>query len=161
MSKEKTHWRTFHPSKYIGAADFSDAERKVLTIAKAGREGVKDNKGAEDICLVVHFKENEKPLICNVTNSKAIDKVAGSPMIEDWAGVKIELYTTTVNAFGDQVEAVRVKPTPPKTTKPALTPDHPAWDKVVASVAEGYTREQVESKYSVTDQAWSEIVGGK
>src|SRR5690625_2750939 len=117
--KSKTHWRTFHPSKYIGAADFTEGERKVLTIAKAGREGVKDNKGREEVCLVAHFKEDAKPLICNVTNSKAIDKVAGSPMIEDWAGVKIELYVTTVSAFGDQVEAVRVKKTPPKITKPA------------------------------------------
>jgi len=160
MTKEKTHWRTFHPSKYIGAADFKEGERKILTIAKAGREGVKDNKGAEDVCLVVHFKEDEKPLICNVTNSKAIDKVCSSPMIEDWAGVKIELYTTTVTAFGDQMEAVRVKPTPPKITKPELTPDHAAWDKVIAAVKDGYTRDQVEEKYTVTDENWEAITNG-
>ena len=157
MTKEKTHWRVFHPSKYIGAADFKEGERKILTIAKAGREGVKDNKGAEDVCLVVHFKEDEKPLICNVTNSKAIDKVCGSPMIEDWAGVKIELYTTTVTAFGDQMEAVRVKPTAPRTEKPNLTKTHSAYTKVVSAVADGYTRDQVEEKYTVTDEVWDSI----
>ena len=158
--KSKTHWRKFHPSKYIGAADFSSGERKVLTIASAGRETVKDNKGGEEACLVVRFKEDEKPLICNVTNSKAIDKVAGSPMIEDWAGVKIELYTTTVSAFGDQVEAVRVKKTPPRV-KPELTKKHPAYDKVVAAVSDGYSREQVEEKYTVSDSVWNSIVAGE
>ena len=157
MTQSKTHWRTFHPSKYIGSADFNENERKVLTIVKAGREGVKDDKGREDTCLVIHFKEDEKPMICNVTNSKAIDKVAGSSFIEDWKGVRIELYTTPVSAFGEMVDAVRVKPAPPKITKPDLTESHPAFSKVYEAVQGGYTRSDVEKKYTVSDAVWNQL----
>ena len=159
MTKEKTHWRIFHNPDYIGAYAFQPGERKILTIEKAGLEKVTGQGGKKDDCLVVHFKGGEKPLICNVTNSKAIEKVAGSGYIEDWRGTAIELYTTEVQAFGDTVEAVRVKPTPPKTTKPELTPSHSAWDKVIAAVADGYTRDQVEEKYTVTDKNWEVISG--
>lgn len=159
MTQEKTHWRKFHNPDYIGAYAFQPNERKIVTIKKAGLEKVTGTGGKKEDCLVVHFKENEKPLICNVTNSKAIEKVTNSGYIEDWAGTAIELYTTEVQAFGDTVEAVRVKPTPPKVTKPELTPSHEAWDKVAKAVADGYTRDQVEQKYTVSDANWGVING--
>jgi len=155
----KTHWRKFHNPDYIGAYAFQPGERKIVTIEKAGLEKVTGQGGKKEDCLVIHFKGKEKPLICNVTNSKAIEKVAGSGYIEDWKGVAIELYTTEVQAFGDTVEAVRVKPTAPKVDKPELTSSHPAWDKVVKAVSEGYTRDQVEEKYTVSDANWGLING--
>src|SRR5690625_4329270 len=159
MTNQKTHWKTFHNPEYIGAYAFQPGERKILTIADARQEKVTGPSNRTDDCLVVHFEEGEKPLICNVTNSKAIEKVAGSSYIEDWTGVKIELFTTEVSAFGDTVEAVRVKTTPPRIEKPALTDSHPAWDKVKAAVLKGYTRQQVEQKYTVSDQVWQDLQG--
>jgi len=154
----KTHWRKFHDPDFIGAYAFQPGERKILTIAKAGLEKVTGTAGKKEDCLVVRFKENEKPLICNVTNSKAIAKVADSGYIEDWTGTAIELYTTEVQAFGDTVEAVRVKSTAPMK-KPELNSKHPAYAKVVEAVKNGYTREQVEQKYTVTDEVWNAIHG--
>ena len=152
----KTHWKKFHDPDFIGAYAFQPNERKVLTIKAASQEAVKNHKGTEQ-CLVVHFQEDEKPLICNVTNSKAIERVAGSAYIEDWRGIAIELFVTIVSAFGEQVEAVRVKPTKPITKKPDLTPSHPAYSKVAEAVQNGYKREQVEQKYSVSDAVWGEL----
>lgn len=151
----KTHWKKYHNPDYIGAYAFQPGERKVVTIKSVKQESVKSQRGAED-CLVVHFVENEKPLICNVTNSKAIEKVAGSGYIEDWPNTRIELFTTEVSAFGDTVEAVRVKQTPPKGL-PELTPSHKAYSNVVKAVSEGYTRAQIAKKYTITDAAWSQI----
>ena len=146
----KTHWRTFHPSEYIGAIDFAPDERKIVTIKNAGRKVVKDNKGNEENCLVIHFHQNEKPMICNVTNSKAIEKVSGSAYIEDWKNTRIELFTTTVSAFGDTVEAVRVKPTAP-VTKPVMSPDSDRWDGLVKSIAEGnYTVEKLIKQFEIS-----------
>jgi len=139
MEQKKTHWREFHPTDYIGAYAFDPGEEKVLTIKEAKHEKVKDNNGRTEDCLVVHWKEDEKPLIVNVTNSKAITKVAGSPYIEDWSGTTVALYTTEVQAFGETVEAVRVRQTAPKLQKPALSPEHPKWGKAVESVASGKT----------------------
>jgi hypothetical protein len=158
METNKTHWKVYHNPDYIGAYAFQPNERKILTIKGVRQETIKSQRGSED-CLVVHFKEKEKPLICNVTNSKAIEKVAGSGYIEDWPGTVIELYVTEVPAFGDTVEAVRVMPKKPKITKPALTPEHPAYVKVVEAVKTGFTREQVEQKYTVSNDVWEGING--
>lgn len=159
MTQQKTHWKVFHNPEYIGAYAFQPGERKVVTIKSAAQEAVKSQRGSED-CLVVHFAEKDtKPLIANVTNSKAIEKVAGSSYIEDWAGTKIELYVTEVQAFGDTVEAVRVKQTAPRVEKPSLTEKHPAYKKVVEAVSGGYNREQIEQKYTVSDEVWLKIWG--
>lgn len=154
----KTHWRKFHNPDYIGAYAFQPGEHKVLTIKSAGMEKVTGQNGKKEECLVIHFNENEKPMICNVTNSKSIEKVNGSGYIDDWPGTIIELYVAEVQAFGDTVEAVRIKPDAPKITKPKLTANHQAFDKVVEAVASGsYDRPDVEKKYIVSDEIWNTI----
>ena len=158
MSKTKTHWKIYHNPDYIGAYAFQPGERKIVTIKSVAQEAVKSQRGSED-CLVIHFKQKERPLICNVTNSKAIEKVSGSGYIEDWPGTTIELYVTEVQAFGDTVEAVRVKQTAPIIDKPELNESHAAYAKVVEAVKNGFTRDQIEQKYTVTDQVWEEING--
>lgn len=151
---EKTHWKKFHNPDYLGAYAFQPGERKILTISKAVQEVVTGQGNRKEDCLVVHFQEGEKPLICNVTNSKAITKVAGSPFIEDWPNVKIELYTEKVNAFGDMVDAVRVKRSAPIVTKPNLTNIEGAAQAVAAGTA---TRESIETHYTVTDDIWAQV----
>lgn len=149
----KTHWKKFHNPDYLGAYAFEPNERKVLTIAQAKQETVTGQGNRKEDCLVVHFVENEKPLIANVTNSKAISKVAGSSYIEDWPGVKIELFITKVSAFGDTVDAVRVKQTAPVITKPVLSDI----DKAAQAVVNGTTREVIEKHYTVTEEAWAQV----
>lgn len=152
METQKTHWREFHPTEYIGAYAFEPGEEKVLTIKRAKHERVKDEKGKQEDCLVVHWKEpGIKPMIVNVTNSKAISKVAGSPYIEEWTGVAVTLFTMEVSAFGETVEAVRVRQTKPKV-KPALFPGHEKWDRAVKSVADGKTTiERVKRNYDLSE----------
>ena len=78
-------------------------------------------------------------MILNVTNSKAIAKVAGSNYIEDWTGVHVQLFTTQVKAFGDVVDAVRIRPIKPQIKKPELTPTHEKWTAAKQSLSEGKT----------------------
>ena len=154
----KTHWKKFHSPDYIGAYAFQPGETKILTISHASQEKVMGNSGKSDDCLVVHWQgSDEKPLIVNATNAKAIQAVAGSGYIEDWQGVAVELYTTEVSAFGATVDAVRVKKYPPRPRKPALDSSHPAYEKVAAAVADGYTRAQIEQKYTVSDAVWADL----
>jgi len=104
----------------------------------ARRENVKDEKGRSEECLTVQWQERDvKPMIINVTNAKAISKVAGSSYIEDWAGVMVTLYTTEVNAFGEVMEAVRIRQTAPRIQKPILSQDHPKWNDAVEAIRSG------------------------
>lgn len=135
-----THWKKFHNPDYIGAYAFEPGQDIIATIKSAAVESVTGTAGKKEDCMVVRFKEADiKPLICNVTNAKSITKAIGSPYVEEWANQKITLYTATVNAFGEEVEAVRVRPKQPKTTKPELTPEHDKWSGAVNSLAENTT----------------------
>src|SRR5690606_25940000 len=111
----KTHWKQFHNPDYIGAYALEPGQEIIVTIRSAGTEQVIGASGKKEDCMVIHFSERGiKPMICNVTNAKMITKVTGSPYVEDWAGHKIQLYAARVNAFGEEVEALRVRPKAPK-----------------------------------------------
>ncbi len=114
---------------YLGEADFTPGEEKVLTIdTVVMKEKVvtKENPKGEDKC-VIHWKEpNVKPLILNKAKSKAIAKVCGSDYIEDWPGVKVQVYIEqNVKAFGELVNAARIRPFKPKISA-ETAPKEPA-----------------------------------
>ena len=112
---EKTHWKkVVSDPNYLGEADFNENEEKVATILRVAKDETVVTAEGKSKKAVVYFKENLKPMILNVARSKAIQKVAGSPYFEDWAGVQIQLYIQDgIKAFGDVVSAVRVRPTKP------------------------------------------------
>jgi DNA-directed RNA polymerase subunit RPC12/RpoP len=67
--------------------------------------------GKRETCSVMSFMESVKPMVLNATNSKTIAKLFKTPYIEEWSGRKIQLYVQTgVKAFGDVVDAIRVRP---------------------------------------------------
>lgn len=109
---DKTHWKKIvAPSDYLGACDFQEGEEKVVTIKTVHQAETLITSEGKSQHAVVHFAEPVKPLILNVTNSKAITKAAGSPYFEDWAGVPIQLYVDhNIKAFSEIVSAVRVRP---------------------------------------------------
>ena len=112
---EKTHWKkVVSDPNFIGEADFEEGEEKVVTIARVANSVEVQTAEGKSKKAVVYFSENLKPMILNVARSKAITKVAGSPYFEDWIGVKIQLYIEkNIKAFGDLVNAVRVRATRP------------------------------------------------
>lgn len=117
-----THWKKLDNPDYIGAYAFQPGEEKTLTIKNVRREVVTGAEGKKEECTVVHFAENEKPLIMNATNGKQIARIAGTPYIENWTGVRITLMVETVKAFGEFVDAVRVsKKRPAQAPKAAAT----------------------------------------
>ena len=117
-----THFKKLTNPKYLGACDFpahTDANGKTIysefkvQIKQVVQELVKNVDGKEEQCMVVYFEKASKPMICNKTNAKMIAKVTGSPFIENWTGKTITLGVAPVRAFGETVDAVRVKFTKP------------------------------------------------
>ena len=112
---EKTHWKkVVSDPNFLGEADFQECEEKIATIARvAEKVDVQTARGKEKK-TVIYFHENLKPMILNVARSKAIAKVAESPYFEDWINVAVQLYIDpNVEAFGEVVSAVRVRPRKP------------------------------------------------
>ena len=140
---EKTHWKKLTNPDYIGAYAFQPGEEKAVTISTVGVETVLGAEGRKEDCTVVHFEGDVKPLILNATNSKMIQKVLQTPYIEDWAGRSIVLGVETVSAFGERVEAVRVKKKQPAVTACAdCGKDIQASGKFTAQQIAGASRNQ-------------------
>jgi len=147
----KTHWKKLQNPDYIGAYELEDGQDLTVRIKSVQTEQVKNSQGKSEDCCVARL-DGHKPMILNVTNSKAIARLAGSPYIEDWSGLEITLYVAMVSAFGETVEALRVRPVTKKQSKPELTPESKKWLGAVKAVASGsYTLNQVEDKYKLSE----------
>ena len=108
-------FRKFMDKNFLGAWDVPEGGDLILTIDHAERQEVKNDKGTK-VKLTLHFKENVRPMVCNVTNGKAIALAHGSNNVEDWAGKKIAIYVAhDVPAFGGTTDALRVRKYAPKT----------------------------------------------
>ena len=109
-----THWKKLSNPNYLGAYSIEDNKDLILTISKVQQETVTGPDGKKDECIVCYFSESEKPMILNSTNAKKIQKLLNTPYIEKWIGHKIQLGIEKVRAFGDIVEALRVRKFLPK-----------------------------------------------
>ena len=146
----KTHWKKTMNPNYLGAYALEPNQDLVVEITEVKTESVMNADGRNEECLVAHLK-NQKPLIVNKTNAKAISKVCGSNYIEDWKGKKISLYISNVKAFGELVEAIRVRTVPPKAkSKRKLSDDD--FKKLVKAVADGsYNLEDAVANFVLND----------
>ena len=116
MAKELTgDYRRFMDKNYLGAWDVPDEGDLILTIDRAARDDVKNERGTERK-LTIHFVEDYKPMILNATNAKAISEALGSTKVETWPGQRIAIYTQKVTAFGGTTDALRVRNFRPKET---------------------------------------------
>ena len=105
----KTHWKKLTNPDYLGAYALEDGKDVILTISYVREEKVTGSDGKKDDCVVCHFSERVKPMILNSTNMKTITKLFGTPYIEDWSGRRIQIGIDKVKAFGDVVDALRVR----------------------------------------------------
>ncbi len=113
--EQLTHFKKLINPDYLGAYSLQPGEELVLTITKVSVKMVTGPDNQKDECTVAEFEEldkdgkQQKPMILNVTNCKTIAKVHGSPYIENWIGKKIQVYATTVKAFGEMHECLRIR----------------------------------------------------
>lgn len=105
----KTHWKKLTNPDYLGAYALDDGKDVILTISYVREEKVTGSDGKKDDCVVCHFSERVKPMILNSTNMKTITKLFGTPYIEDWPGRRIQIGIEKVKAFGDVVDALRIR----------------------------------------------------
>lgn len=111
-----THWKKLSNPNYLGAYSIEDGKDLVLTIKTVRQEDVIGTDGKKESCIVCYFDDADKPMILNATNLKQIQKLLGTPYIELWEGHKIQIGSEKVKAFGEIVEALRVRKFLPKST---------------------------------------------
>lgn len=119
----KTDYRELMDKPYLGAWDIPEDNDLIVTIKSAGKEKVVGEGGRSDECLVLHFSDAPKPMICNATNAASISKVANSTYIEDWVDVRIALYSKEVEFKHEMRDAIRVRDYAPRLPEKVICAD--------------------------------------
>lgn len=152
--KDKHHYRRVFKSDHLGVADLEDfiEEKKplIFTIKHVKQEMNISVAGKKGNFNIAYFVEPIKPLVLNATNSKTVKSFCGgSPFVEDWNNVPVELYIDdNVKMKGDVVGGVRIRPLQPtKKTKPDFTEDN--FKKAKEAKA---TIEAIKAIYNVTPE---------
>ena len=131
-----THYRKVFDSPYLSAADI--VEPTTLTIAKVTQEADKTKK-TKDVFNTAYFTEKEirpgeklKPMILNATNSKVMDRITGTPFIEEWGNTRVTVYVDNNIKFGrETVEGLRIKAAPARRS---VTPENQSmWENAKAA----------------------------
>ena len=153
MEQLKGHWKKATNPKFLGSWDFEEGSTPVVKILKVTEEEVMNLDGKKEPCIIMYF-EGCKPMILNKTNMKSISKSVGSAKFEDWINQEVTLFTCQVKAFGDTVDAIRIKPTKPKKkVLPAITPER-FEAAIAASKAGKYDAAKLPIQFTLTkDQA--------
>ena len=163
MSNEKTHWKKEFNYDYMGSYSLPDGKDIILTIRETKRETVTGTNGKKEDCFVCYFKESDKPMILNRTNCKTISKIYCTPFIEDWPGYRVILGIDNVSAFGESVEALRIrniKPQPVQAVDYSLQIKMLRECKTIAdlqTVYTGFTADQKIATLTVKDQMKNEL----
>jgi len=152
-TKNLTHWKKLINPDYLGAYSIEKNKSLILTISDVRREMVKGTGGKNQECTVASFKEEQKPMILNRTNCKIIQKIYGTPYIEEWKNKQIEIYATNVDAFGDNVEALRIKQIVPSISKPILEDDFVKYENAIKSLKDGKTTlDAIKKHYDIRNE---------
>ena len=163
----KTHYRKVFKSDHLGVADLEDfleeGKSLVFTIKHVKQEINASVAGRKGDFNIAYFVEDVKPLVLNATNSKRVKIFCnGSPFVEDWNNVLIELYIDKgVKMKGDVVGGVRIKTKQPQTGEKPKTGISPArFLSALKSIKEGsFTKELLIEKFILTDEQHEELNG--
>lgn len=137
---EKTHYKKLRDPNYIGAFELLNADgttKEMVVIIEGAKK--EELKNAEKNQGMVLYLKGQKPMIVNSVNAKSITSATGSPFVEDWVGKAITLYAVKIKAFGETMDALRVKKEAPVIAKPEFLPTNKNWQKAIDSIKSGAT----------------------
>ena len=88
-------------SKYLKKEDVSPPV--IVTISGLSRENLAKDNETPEMKHILHFSENIKPMVLNITNGKLIAMVTQSDETDDWIGKKITLWNDPTVSFGEKM----------------------------------------------------------
>lgn len=154
----KTHWRKHEKTDFLGAVDVEEmgVNEISLTIDKVlyKEETV---RGKKDWFRIAYFKQKGiKPMILNVTNSKAIKRVVNSKYLEHWENVDIVIYVKEGVRMGSEItEALRIKSVKKSITeeKKKKKIDDLRFSNAIDAIKTGqFTKNEMRDRYLLTPE---------
>jgi hypothetical protein len=114
------HWKKFFSYRFIAAEELDGKEITLTIIGVTTDEVYSPTARAKEKKAALKFKETDKMVILNATNARKITEILGSPQVETWTGKRITLYPLAIQAFGQNIEAIRIKKATGQETVPNL-----------------------------------------
>lgn len=148
------HWRNLmKDNKYLGSWDLEvngKYEPKLVTIKKIYQDVFVGEMGKEDKVFLM-MNEFDKPMVCNRSNFKRLEKFFGTFDYNEYIGKQIVLNTEKVKSPQGMVDALRFSTRPlPKKTKKVLTDEQ--MEKATESVSNGRsTLAKISAVYELSD----------
>lgn len=94
--------------EYLSAEMLPGERDVIMTIVRADVKTLKNQRGQQDR-IVLYFKETDKGFVVgNKTNVRQLVKLMG-PETDSWNGNRIILHKERVQAFGQEVDSIRVR----------------------------------------------------
>jgi hypothetical protein len=110
---QTTHWKNLFASKtmLLGSHNLNEGEELVCQIASVAIQKIRNTSGKEEQVPVCNFF-NAPPMVLNITNTRTIASLYGDNY-EGWTNQYIQVFATSVKAFGQQQMALRVRQVKP------------------------------------------------
>jgi len=109
MSEKLTHWKELTDREYLGGWEFEEGEVKEFEIVSVTKKEVVGANGKKTMEPVATLKD-AKPFVLNSVNMDMIELISGTPYIEKWKGLKIQIFfDPKVKFAGKFVGGLRVK----------------------------------------------------
>lgn len=146
------HWKQGMDSPYLGAWDLPSMKPIIVTIKNVKKHM---SKGLKDDAVhnFAYFVETGyKPMILNSTNSKMMRALTGTPYIDKWNMIKVELYVEKdIKAFGTVSDGLRIRNKKIVLKKDKLTPKHKNYASVMLKLKnKEVTLETIQKHYDYT-----------
>jgi hypothetical protein len=114
------------PSKYLKVADLN-GRPLTLEIKSAPLEVLTTPDGKQESKVVLYFTTTPKKMPLNKTNFEACVDVTGEVDSDNWAGKRVELFTSVTQMAGSERDCIRirtpmVRPSTRAKNKPATKP---------------------------------------
>ena len=79
---------------------------------------------------------------------------------EEWVNKQIQIGSVMVDAFGEKVDSLRIRPFIPKVENslPTVETGSAIWKNILDGLAGGFTVAQVQTKYKLTKEQIKELV---
>jgi len=153
----------YRKSTHLASVDvdsiISEKGKCILTIKEAYFAKGIDVSGTKKDGYFLEFEEDVKPMVANSTNRMKIANIIKSQKnlnavdsrnIGNWIGLKIQLIVdNNVKMMGQIVDGIRVVE---MVELPVLDEKHPKFKAVKESLKNGFTIEQVKTKYQVSEE---------
>lgn len=110
---QTTHWKNLFASKtmLLGSHNLNEGEELVCQIKSVAIQKIRNTSGKEEQVPVCNFY-NAPPMVLNITNTRTIASLYGDNY-EGWTNQYIQVFATSVKAFGQQQMALRVRQVKP------------------------------------------------